>query len=85
MNRLITLAAWTAVLATICWQRLLRPGLQQAFPNFDELFPPAAAPVAMPCIETHESHPSCNTPAPAQAPRRRPRRSPATKATARTA
>lgn len=67
MNHLITLVAWCAALATVLWQRALRPALAQLFPNFNDLFPPAPVPE----IETHESHASVVAPAP----RRRSRRS----------
>ena len=73
MNRLITIAAWACALATVGWQRLLRPALQLAFSNFDELFPAAAAPALVPSCETHESHASLVTPQPAPASRRRGR------------
>jgi len=44
MSRLITIAAWIAAIATVLWQRALKPYLQDAFPEFfAEL---AAAPLA---------------------------------------
>lgn len=76
MTHLITFAAWTCALATVLWQRALRPALVQAFPNFDELMPAAVAPAAAPTYETHESHPSSSAPRAADTPRRQGRSAP---------
>lgn len=35
-NTLITIAAWTAAIAIVLWQRLLWPGLQELFPGIED-------------------------------------------------
>jgi hypothetical protein len=56
-NTLITIAAWTAAIAIVLWQRLLWPGLQELFPGIEDLVrtnavqpepEPAPEPVAEP-------------------------------------
>lgn len=56
-SRLITIAAWTAAIAVVTWQRLLRPAVAAAFP----------APRTT-LNESSESHPYQVDPAPRSAP-----------------
>lgn len=37
-NTLITIAAWTAAIAIVLWQRALWPGLKSFLPGIEELF-----------------------------------------------
>jgi hypothetical protein len=39
-NTLITIAAWTAAIAIVLWQRLLWPGLKNFFPGIEDFFSP---------------------------------------------
>lgn len=44
-NTIITIAAWTAAIATVFWQRLLWPGLKSFFPGIEDLFSEPRTPV----------------------------------------
>lgn len=37
-NTLITIAAWTAAIAIVLWQRFIWPGLKSLLPGIEELF-----------------------------------------------
>lgn len=39
-NTLITIAAWTAAIAIVLWQRFLWPGLKNFFPGIEDFFSP---------------------------------------------
>lgn len=39
-NTLITIAAWTAAIAIVLWQRLLWPGLKNFLPGIEDFFSP---------------------------------------------
>lgn len=45
-NTLITIAAWTAAIATVLWQRLLWPGLKAFFPGIEDVLSPQQSKVA---------------------------------------
>ena len=44
-NTLITIAAWTAAIAIVFWQRLLWPALKNYFPGIEDLFSEPRTPV----------------------------------------
>jgi hypothetical protein len=77
MHTLITAAAWIAALATVLWQRLLRPLLQLALPELASLLSDGPTTITS-RLESHGSQTLVvAAPAPQPAPRRRgrPRRS----------
>lgn len=49
-NTLITIAAWTAAIAIVLWQRLLWPGLKSFFPGIEDFFSPAQQQSAIPSL-----------------------------------
>lgn len=51
-NTLINIAAWTAAVCVVLWQRFLWPGLQRFLPGIDELIRTVASDVRTSAVQT---------------------------------
>lgn len=54
-NTLINIAAWTAAVCVVLWQRFLWPGLQRFLPGIEELVRTVAADVRTPAVQAEPS------------------------------
>lgn len=56
-NTLITIAAWTAAIAIVLWQRFIWPGLKSFLPGIEELFSAPASGKSAPVRTTSVQEP----------------------------